>query len=254
MKRFLSMLAVLVAGSCPTGALGSDGGAPALPGARGGRVDWARLVTPDKNWDIHSDRDPDLAEFIRRNTNLSIDATWYAADPARLEQLCTYPFIYAKDLTLVRNPAHLANIREYLARGGFICVDACATINITPDMEAYYRGNCAIFERMFPGAVIRQVPETHGVYTCYFKVGWSDIYTRDMGVHTPMPHDGIYGVFVGDRMVALLSMYGLQCGWPQTPMRTPGCMKLILNAYVYAMTAAPEKPVAPQAELPASAR
>jgi hypothetical protein len=40
-------------------------------------------------------------------------------------------------------------------------------------------------------------------------------------------------------MVAVISMYGLQCGWPQTPMRVAGCMKCIVNMYVYAMSAAP---------------
>lgn len=221
--------------------------------ARGGRVDWARLMTPDSRWDQHSDRDPDLADFIRKNTSLNIDTKWYAANPAHLAELCSYPFIYAKDLTRVRDPQHLANIREYIARGGFICVDACATAAITPNMEAYYRGNCDIFKRMFPKAEIRHLPETHGIYTCYFTVQERDIYTRDMGVHVPGAHDGMYGVFDGDRMIAVISMYGLQCGWPQTPMRTPGCMKLILNTYIHAMTATPETGV-PQDEKPASPR
>jgi hypothetical protein len=42
-------------------------------------------------------------------------------------------------------------------------------------------------------------------------------------------------------MVAVISMYGLECGWPQTPKRAPGCMKFILNIYIYAMTAGLER-------------
>jgi hypothetical protein len=58
-----------------------------------------------------------------------------------------------------------------------------------------------------------------------------------MGNQERCANYGLYGVFVNDHMVSIISMYGLQCGWPQTPLRAPGCMKLILNMYIYAMTA-----------------
>ena len=228
--------------------------APDLAGAvqpRGGHVDWARLITPDRDWDIHSDHDPELANFIRTNTNLDIPSTSNSADPANLNQLCGYPFIYVKNLAQVRKAAQLANIREYLRRGGFICIDACGySSTTTPDLQAYFLDNYDIFKRMFPAAEVRQLRETHGVYNCYFKVRESDIFTPDMGRHVRERYDGLYGVVVDHRMVAVISMYGLECGWPQTPTRTPGCMKLILNIYVYAMTAAPETAVATPAETP----
>ena len=228
---------------------------PSLIGAaqpRGGHVDWARLITPDRDWNIHGDHDPELANFIRTNTNLDIPSTSNSANPANLDQLCGYPFIYAKNLKLVRNAAQLANIREYLRRGGFICIDACGySSTTTPDLQAYFRDNFDIFKRMFPAAEVRQLRETHGVYNCYFKVRESDIFTPDMGQHVREQYDGLYGVFVDHRMVAVISMYGLECGWPQTPTRTPGCMKLILNIYVYAMTAAPETTASSSVETPA---
>lgn len=226
---------------------------PSLIGAaqpRGGRVDWARLITPDRDWDIHSDHDPDLADFIRQNTNLDIPSTSNSADPGNLDQLCRYPFIYAKNLAQVRKAAQLANIREYLRRGGFICIDACGYSSRTPDLQAYFLDNYDLFKRMFPAAEVRQLRETHDVYNCYFKVRESDIFTPDMGRHVRERYDGLYGVVVDHRMVAVISMYGLECGWPQTPMRTPGCMKLILNIYVYAMTAAPEATMAASVETP----
>lgn len=208
---------------------------------RAERVDWARLVTPNKDWQIHEDRDASLARFIRDNTSLDIWRSPDSADPAHLDQLCCHPFIYAKDLRWVSDSAQLANIGEYLRRGGFMCVDACATETVTPDMEAYLRDNSAIFKRLFPGAEIRKLPETHGVYTCYFKLSRADVYTADMGNQAKRANYGLYGVIVGGRMVAVISMYGLECGWPQTPLRTPGCMKFILNMYIYAMTAGPER-------------
>ncbi|MBC8094656.1 MAG: DUF4159 domain-containing protein [Akkermansiaceae bacterium] len=229
-SAFLVGTAILVGASQPK----------AADQLRAERVVWARLVTPNQDWVIHSDRDPGLAGFIRANTSLDIWKSQYSANPAHLDQLCLHPFIYAKDLRWVRDPAQLTNISEYLRRGGFMCVDACATEEVNPDMEAYLRDNTAIFKRMFPAAEIRKLSETHGVYTCFFKLSRTDIYTPDMGNQARRAGYGLYGVFVEGRMVAIISMYGLQCGWPQTPMRTPGCMKFILNMYVYAMTAGPE--------------
>ena len=228
--------------------------APSLIGAaqpRGGHVDWARLITPDRDWNIHGDHDPELANFIRTNTNLDIPSTSNSANPANLDQLCGYPFIYVKNLAQVRKAAQLANIREYLRRGGFICIDACGYSSRTPDLQAYFLDNYDLFKRMFPAAEVRQLRETHDVYNCYFKVRESDIFTPDMGRHVRERYDGLYGVVVDHRMVAVISMYGLECGWPQTPQRTPGCMKLILNIYVYAMTAAPEATAATLLETPA---
>jgi hypothetical protein len=208
---------------------------------RAERVGWARLVTTNPDWQIHSDRDGALAQFIRNNTSLDISKSPYPADPAHLDQLCRHPFIYAKDLRRVGDAAQLANIGEYLRRGGFMCVDPCATEAVNPDMEVFLRDNCAIFKRMLPEARIQKLPETHGVYTCYFKLSRADVYTADMGNQERCANYGLYGVLVDDSMVAIISMYGLQCGWPQTPMRTAGCMKFILNMYVYAMTAEPER-------------
>lgn len=204
-------------------------------------VSWARLITPNPDWNIHGDRDPDLAQFIRGNTSLDIHRSPQPANATQLEDLCRHPFIYAKDLRWVNNAAQLANLGEYLRRGGFLCVDACATEAVNPDMEVYVRANSAIFKRMLPEAEIRKLPATHGIYDCYFKLNRADVYTADMGNQERCANYGMYGVFVANRMVAVISMYGLQCGWPQTPQRTPGCMKFILNLYLYAMTAGPEQ-------------
>ena len=204
-------------------------------------VDWARLITPNQDWNVHADRDPGLAQFIRENTSLDIHRSPQSADPANLDDLCRHPFIYAKDLRWVSDASQLANLGEYLRRGGFLCVDACATEAVNPDMEIYLRANSAIFKQIFPKADIRKLPPTHGIYHCYFNLSRADVYTSDMGNQARCANYGLYGVFVDHRMVAVISMYGLECGWPQTPLRTSGCMKFILNIYVYAMTAGPEE-------------
>lgn len=218
-----------------TVALGSITHAQPVSEPRGGRVAWARMITPSPYWNFHTDRDPGLANFIRKETTLNIDPTWYSVSPAHLEQLCRIPLIYVKDLSHVRSDAELQNIQEYLKRGGFLCIDACSTPPRTPDMEVYFRRNREILERLIAGSEVRQLPENHAIYHCYFDVQRDAIQPPKKQRPTD-EHEGLYGVFDGQRMTGIISMYGLECGWPETPARVPACMKMIVNIYVYAMT------------------
>jgi hypothetical protein len=203
---------------------------------RGGRVAWGRMKTKSPYWNFHTDRDPMLASFIRKETTLNLDPTWHAVDPARLDELCRIPFIYVKDLAFVPGERERQNIREYLKRGGFLCIDACSTPPRTPDMEVYLRTNRDILQRLISGVEILRLPETHAIYHCYFSVQRSDFFPLPTGTPRTREHEGLYGVFDGKRMVGVISMYGLECGWPESPARKPGCLKMIVNIYVYAMT------------------
>jgi hypothetical protein len=205
---------------------------------RGGRVGWARLITSDAGWGVHSDQDPKLASFIRSQTSLNIDPIWYSVRPSDLKELCAYPFVYVKDLTRVSDPSGESNLQEYLRRGGFICVDPCTARFSAVETELFFEKHEKWFARLFPTAVIRTLPDAHEIFRCYFTVGVDDLFTPDMiraGAVKP-PQIGMRGVFEGDHLIAVISTSGLECGWPQTPQRMPGCMKLIVNAYVYAMT------------------
>lgn len=213
-------------------------GAASAPEPRGGRVGWARLITSDSAWGLHSDQDSKLAKFIRSQTSLNIDPVWYSVEPGNLDKLCAYPFVYVKYLTLVRNPHDIENIQEYLRRGGFIFVDPCTTRFSATDTENFLRNHEEWFTRMFPESTVRELPDSHELFRCYFTVTVGDLFTPDMirlGASKP-PRIGMLGVFRGDRLIAVISVSGLECGWPQTPQRMPGCMQLIVNSYVYAMT------------------
>jgi hypothetical protein len=243
-RAFLSMIVrlVVVLAAARLGAVRAEE-PTTVP--RGGRVAWARLITHSAYWDIHADCDPALANFIRKETTLNIDPTWFSVSPARLDQLCRIPLIYVKDLSYVRGEGDLQNIREYLQRGGFLCIDTCAQPPRTTDMEVYFRTNRDIARRVIAGAEVRPLPETHAIYHCYFGVQRGDIYTPKSRPLTG-EHDGLYGVFDGERMVGVISMYGLECGWLAVPDRKAGCMKMIVNIYVYAMTRGSEPRASPR--------
>ncbi len=205
---------------------------------RGGRVGWARLITSDSNWGIHSDQDPKLASFIRGETSLNIDPTWYSVYAAELEKLCAYPFLYVKDLTRLTDQLDRTNLQEYIKRGGFICIDPCTTHFSAYDLESFIKRHATYFAKLLPGATVRELPDNHEIFHCYFTVKVDDLFTPDVvraGGAKPA-RIGMQGVFVGERMIGVISVSGLECGWPQTPGRQPGCMKMIVNSYVYAMT------------------
>lgn len=206
---------------------------------RGGRVGWARIITGSEAWKRHSEADHRLTQFIRKSTSLNIDPTWYAADPADLEQLSGYPLLYTNNLTDVVDSAKQKNLQEYVRRGGFILVDACINPTITPDPDAFLVRHTALMKTIVPGAEVRRLPDTHDVYRQYFAM-------KDTPPHTFMDdvfdsrwsHHGLYGVFSGERMVALITLSGLQCMWSSHPDRGAATesMKMIVNVYVYAMT------------------
>jgi hypothetical protein len=231
-------LLVLVAG---VGMVALAASAQSETAPRGGRVGWARIITSSPAWKRHADADPRLTEFIRKQTSLNLDPTWYSADPATVEQLSAYPLLYTNNLTDVVNVEHQKNLGEYLARGGFIIVDACIDPRVTPDPDAFLQRHIAFMKALSPGAEIRELPKNHEIYQHYFTL-------KDTPPHMFMndvfdkrwSHHGLYGVFQDQRMVALITLSGLQCSWASHPERAHAteCMKMIVNIYVYAMTRA----------------
>ena len=210
------------------------------PPARGGRVGWARIITSSTAWRRHAESDPHLTQFIRSQTSLNIDPTWYSADPDSIEQLTSYPLLYTNNLTDVVRPSHQQNLQEYLRRGGFILVDACINPGITPNPDAFLQQHIALMKIIAPGAEVRELPKDHDVYRQYFTVAdtpphtyMNDVFDRRWS------HHGLYGVFESNgRMISLITLSGLQCSWSSHPERAAAteCMKMIVNIYVYAMT------------------
>ena len=196
-----------------------------------GRTSWAWLVTPDPDWDAHAGNVPDLAKFIRQETNLELDPTLHPVKPSNLEQLCACPFIFSEDLTKVKNAQELLNLREYLYRGGFIYVDACLNAKINPSLRVFYERHLAFISKLLPGAEIRRLGADHAIFRAYFPLKESVVtkfYTTDWP-------QALYGVFDDNRMIMLLSLQTLFCGWPQDPEKMQIDLRQITNIYVYAL-------------------
>jgi hypothetical protein len=204
---------------------------------RGGRVGWARLVTPSRYWNVHEGQDPKLAEFIREETSLNIDPVCYPVQPASLDQLCAFPFIFTNSIAPVVDVQERKNIREYIDRGGFFYIDGCVNTSVTPSFPIFFERHVNFFANLFPGAQLRMLPESHAIFRAYFPVQEVNTrYHRGGRANWGSLIQGLYGVYDGEKMISLVSLDHLQCGWPNDPAQVPHCMRQIVNIYVYAMT------------------
>jgi len=207
---------------------------------RADRVGWARLQTSSPHWKRHSASDPVLAQFIRENTSLNIDPTWYAADVENLGELSKYPMLFSQGIGMVDSVSARSNLAEYIRRGGFLLIDACINKNVTPDPDAFLADQTRVLTAILPECRILPIKPEHDVFHCYFQIpGGTPPHMYYNNVFDPhWARHGLYAVMIGTRMAGVISVSGLQCGWDRM-ISPPGlpedCMRMLINIYTYAM-------------------
>ena len=207
---------------------------------RGEHVGWARLKTSSEYWRRHATGDPVLMRFLRENTSLNLDPKWYVADIDKLDQLCAFPLLFSQSIGTVRNPMEKANLAEYIRRGGFLLIDCCINVNITPDADEFLQEQVRTLAEVLPEAHVVALPPTHDIYGCYFQIpGGRPPHTFNANIYDPaFARHGLYGIEIGSRMAGIISLSGLQCGWDgmiAPPGHSADCMRMLVNIYVYAM-------------------
>jgi hypothetical protein len=227
MHRLLSF-SILLAG------WGAQAEAAAPPDrARGGKVEWARLIS-GAHWNRHIAGDDELLQFLRKNTSLDIDATWHSAHPANLESLSKYPFIFSAGLYSL-SAAERHNVGEYLRRGGFLLIDACSNSGINPDRPKFVRDHIGILRSEFPDLRVTVLPTEHEIFTIYFRIRERPPQARTTHAEPVYP---LYACYSGDRLLSMISISCLQCGWSGIGrLASPNEFReMVTNIYVYAMT------------------
>lgn len=241
--RFMKL--VLAGGAAFTPGLAAFGDAK-LDDLRGDRVGWARLKTPGPDWQRHAGADPMLTTFFHDKTSLNIEQKWYVADVNNLDALCHFPFMFSQSLAPITEEASRKNIAEFIRRGGFVLVDACHDIHVTPDFDQFLHDHFAFYSAVLPEAKIVPLPSTHDIYRIFFEIPdgkppqtfMSNIYDEHKASQP------LFGVMIDRRMAGLIGIGGWQCGWDHvtehssiSPEGTDiACMKMVANIYIYAMT------------------
>jgi hypothetical protein len=203
----------------------------------GGKVVWARLKTLSPSWQRHASSDRLLLEYIRNSTSLDIDPAWHAADVDNLNQMCAYPFLFSEGLGYVDEDGR-KNLREYIRRGGFLFIDSCIAPDVNPVQIDFVNAQMSALQDILPDLRLGPIPSDHAVYHNCFDMTDGLPQTRpDDPIRWPMK--GLTAIYSNNRMVGMMSLSGLQCGWSGiggSQIHSTNCMKMMINIYFYAIT------------------
>lgn len=208
-----------------------------VPDIAGGKVEWARLKTPSPSWNRHASSDHFLLEYIRRSTTLNIDPVWRAADVEDIHQMCAYPFLFSEGLGYV-DEAGRKNLREYIQRGGFLFIDSCIAPNVNRREDDFIALQMDALHDILPDMRTESIPADHEVFhNCFDMVdGLPNTRIDDL---PDWPPEGLTAIYSKNRLVCIMSVSGLQCGWAgiiPSQEHCTECMQMMINIYVYAIT------------------
>jgi len=121
----------------------------------------------------------------------------FHGDPTRTPLL-----LFSGGRTLKLNDTQISLLRSFILNGGMIVFDSIA------GSPYFYTSAKDVVGRIFPEAMVRTVPSDHPVYHILYDVEEVS-YPKKPDSRTPF----LEGIYVGSRIGALISKYGLGCGW-----------------------------------------
>lgn len=142
------------------------------------------------------------------------------------EELKKYPFLFMTGENHYQlNEKQKQNLREYIARGGFLFMDDCVVGN---GGDFFYQSSYKILQDVFWPKAIKRVPREHEVFHNVYDLGetglpYFEYQKRKLpgmkrSKRTPLPYmhgqnHGARGVFIGDRLAVFLCSTDIHCGW-----------------------------------------
>lgn len=189
-----------------------------------GRVQFARNAGGDCG-----DVGQDLVKLVARASTIHVqeERPVKLSDPGLFET----PFLFMNGHDdFVLSQAEIENLRDYLARGGFVLSSGCCT---NPQYPAAWRRE---FGRIFLGERVRSIPYGHPIYRSFHRL--------DRLRSTSGPRDVLLeGLFVGGDLVAVMGEDGLCCSFTMANSCNRGrgvlpedAKKIAVNIAVYALT------------------
>ena len=147
------------------------------------------------------------------------------------EEIFEYPFIYACEIGyLSLSDAEVANLREYLLRGGFLMVD-----DFRLDFE--WQNWLREIRKVLPEYRLRRLQVNHPIFHCFFDLQ-EDIHTPTPYLPLPPQYWAIFDEM--DRMMVLVNFNtDVGDGWElpeQTPEFSTEAYKLGINYLIYSLT------------------
>ncbi len=178
--------------------------------------------------------DRNLNEYITRSTRISVEPESYRIVELGSDEIFDYPFAYVSEPgEMELTPQEVANLREFIGRGGFVLMDDF-------DGPAQFNNMKAQVLRSFPERNLVPIGLGHGIFRQHFVL--SDL--EGMSPYVPGGEITYYGLF-DDRERAMIVAghnndlanfweWYEQGGMPLEP--STDAFRLGTNAVVYSMT------------------
>ena len=171
---------------------------------------FTRLMYDSGDWDVDIRMPSNVLNSLVEYTTLKVDPAERVvalSDPKMLEA----PFCYLAGHKLVQfSAAERKNFERYVKGGGFVFVDDC-----NHDIDGLFAKSFeAELARMFGPKALKKIPNTHPVYSSFFKFdgppntgnelnGWGD----------DLVHDYLKAVEIDGRVRVLYSNKDYGCEW-----------------------------------------
>jgi hypothetical protein len=187
---------------------------------------------PDK-WDAWPIGDQRLRDAVKAMTNVNILTDPVAVNLDHPDQLFQHPFVFmTSEAHFKLSDGAARNLREYLLRGGFLYADDCVWNQTNESL--FYASFTSEMKRIFPDQVVREVPDGHEIFSCFYKL--ERIPWVQGEVHPAM---GVFDRQTG-RLMAMCTSGDLHCGWVGFPNLNQesckDCIRMGVNIVVYCLS------------------
>jgi hypothetical protein len=171
---------------------------------------FTRLMYDSGDWDVDIRMPSNVLNSLVEYTTLRVDPVERVvalSDPKMLES----PFCYLAGHKLVQfSPAERKNFERYVRGGGFVFVDDC-----NHDIDGLFAKSFeAELARMFGPKALKKIPNTHPVYSSFFKFeGPPNTAVELNGWGDDLVHDYLRAVEFNGRVRVLYSNKDYGCEW-----------------------------------------
>jgi hypothetical protein len=171
---------------------------------------FTRLMYDSGDWDVDIRMPSNVLNSLVEYTTLRVDPVERVvalSDPKMLES----PFCYLAGHKLVQfSPAERKNFERYVRGGGFVFVDDC-----NHDIDGLFAKSFeAELARMFGPKALKKIPNTHPVYSSFFKFeGPPNTAVELNGWGDDLVHDYLRAVEFNGRVRLLYSNKDYGCEW-----------------------------------------
>ena len=188
------------------------------------------------NWDPNPTAALNLLAELARCSPALAKVKRVAVDPEK-DDLTRYPFLFLTGHdTLNFSDKALERLRNHIASGGFLLVDACC------HRAEFTRSFLKTLKKIFPDSELKRLPADHPIYSAKFKLAGVAYTEESRKVEKDLPPLPLWGVDVNGSTRVIFCPYALGNGWEKEShpftvgIESEDALKLGVNIITYCLT------------------